>query len=1359
MDERPNLLPGDARLWRVAFGVLVLSAIWLLGRVGDFHCIPVGGIGRVELAGSRTRLDHVLDSLAAAGRHRDSLAARSQRHDSVTTPTCNREEVVRELQDSMPRDYVAIVAYVLALVLGCILAAGVFRDAGQRARAANGSIIIQRLASVLMVTAFVIALGAVAAGAFDWMEDRALTKALAAIGDVDSELRTARLSAYLKFGLGALAAVVAFVGALFWRPPRKADPGGEGTAPEPRGSPTLGDFLAKEWAAIRKRREYLKPGPPWAPSTDSTHPPGLFGLALSGGGIRSATFALGVLQGLRERRVIERVDYLSTVSGGGFAGGWWSAWLSRVPFDFDPSIDPLDSRTFPRREQLEPSRYPRRDVGKADSVAQRSEAGGDPIPEGSLSVIEGDPIHHLRLFANYLTPRTGLLSGDTWRAVTVISRNLILTLLALVPVLFAAVMLAQLYFAASRTQGYAFVCSRPDKVRVDSVVSRARGSIAQGLITADVVRPRNVAKKVDASRLVIDACRLSQDSVPPTERQVVAPSNRQRLTIKTHPEVLKERARAMAAPLGALFAIAVALTLLWLLSTESGIRLTLIGLISLLAAGGLLIRAFIVAHDGSAADAGTAGSFWAGLWADPVARLWFKGALLAIVAASVYTWYGRRSLPPIPADRMRNRLVHYHAIVSVSLAIGAAILLAGGFGHEVAWWFSDPDRGVIARAGGWGAIIASLGSAAFTAMKAAPSPKDETALQRPRLGSRVVFALAPILVLVVLVVLLAWLGNWLLGFGGTTKFTQAIAGVVLLGVALEILLAIGELWERLGSSGNADRQKRLAWLLVLGALIAAVVAVVMLTTLHRHWAVGSIAVTVGLLLFRAITTREQVRGEGVTPLRTRGAPEPRVPEAPRERNRRRWQLAAAAGVGLMLAAAIFIVARTLLRGNPEHTQASAAVVAAMAAILLVAIVVGLELALGVGNSDRAIGLGAVAVVSCGAMVLLHFGAPGQFVPPQIAFARAGYGLVASAVALVIALGWAIDPNLVSLHTFYRARLVRAYLGASNPRRVTHEITETAPGDDIKLSALKNHERGGPYHLINTTLNLVGGRDLTTAQRSAENFVLSSLHCGSGRTGYRDTDKYMTDSMTLGMAVAISGAAVSPNMGSATPSAALAMLMALLNVRIGFWAPTPDRRRFYERQPRLWPVYLLRESLSQTNDLGNYCYLTDGGHFDNTALYALIERGCSTVVVVDDGADPQACFGDMGQVIRRCRIDFGTEIRLDVDAFRPFKDPKDEKDERPHLVLGSIEYSDAHLHQLGYVSEPDRKAAKIGKIYWVKPVVRSLDTVDVRQYRLQNSSFPQQTTADQWYDEAQFESYRQLGMLTGLALGKELEPSP
>jgi hypothetical protein len=61
----------------------------------------------------------------------------------------------------------------------------------------------------------------------------------------------------------------------------------------------------------------------------------------------------------------------------------------------------------------------------------------------------------------------------------------------------------------------------------------------------------------------------------------------------------------------------------------------------------------------------------------------------------------------------------------------------------------------------------------------------------------------------------------------------------------------------------------------------------------------------------------------------------------------------------------------------------------------------------------------------------------------------------------------------------------------------------------------------------------------------------------------------------------------------------------------------DRR---EGQAHLWPFYLAHEFLARSTDTGSYCYLTDGGHFDNTGLYALVERGCRYVIVLDVGAE-------------------------------------------------------------------------------------------------------------------------------------------
>ena len=198
--------------------------------------------------------------------------------------------------------------------------------------------------------------------------------------------------------------------------------------------------------------------------------------------------------------------------------------------------------------------------------------------------------------------------------------------------------------------------------------------------------------------------------------------------------------------------------------------------------------------------------------------------------------------------------------------------------------------------------------------------------------------------------------------------------------------------------------------------------------------------------------------------------------------------------------------------------------------------------------------------------------------------------------------------------------------------------------------------------------------------------------------------------------------------------------------------------------------MLREFTSQTNDLSTYCYLTDGGHFDNTGLYSLVERGCRFIVVADCGADPKPCFQDVGDALRRCRIDFGTEIDLDLT---PLMRPPGVDFTPAHFAVGNIVYSKEHVKSLGWGPPPpvdesateeekkkmeDReRLSRTGVIILFKPTITNKDEpADVRQYKLENSVFPQQTTIDQWFDEAQFESYRRLGHLCAYSFCKDLD---
>src|SRR5947209_12875948 len=132
----------------------------------------------------------------------------------------------------------------------------------------------------------------------------------------------------------------------------------------------------------------------------------LSALCISGGGIRSATFALGILQGLAEKGLLGKFDYLSTVSGGGYIGGWLTAWKHRAG-----GIDNVQSKLYTTTE----------------------------IPKN-----EPDPVQHLREYNNYLSPKLGFFSSDTWTLVATVARNMLLNWLVIVPLLACALMFPRL---------------------------------------------------------------------------------------------------------------------------------------------------------------------------------------------------------------------------------------------------------------------------------------------------------------------------------------------------------------------------------------------------------------------------------------------------------------------------------------------------------------------------------------------------------------------------------------------------------------------------------------------------------------------------------------------------------------------------------------------------------------------------------------------------------------------------------------------------------------------------------------------------------------------------------------------------
>jgi hypothetical protein len=378
-------------------------------------------------------------------------------------------------------------------------------------------------------------------------------------------------------------------------------------------------------------------------------------------------------------------------------------------------------------------------------------------------------------------------------------------------------------------------------------------------------------------------------------------------------------------------------------------------------------------------------------------------------------------------------------------------------------------------------------------------------------------------------------------------------------------------------------------------------------------------------------------------------------------------------------------------------------------------------------------------------------------------------IIASSLAAIMSA--CVDVNEFSLNSFYRGRLVRAYLGAANTNRHPNPFTGFDPEDDcwplatfkenIPKQVLRDLKRsadapteektrddrryGGPFPIYNATVNLVHGDELAWQERKGASFVFTPQVCGYETPwnadsnphafrhldylGYRETSSYAYSPLGvhLGTPMTISGAALSPNMGSYT-RAATGFLMTVFNARLGWWLGNPRHKTTWRKaSPTQGLVYLMKELLGLTNDRAGFVYVSDGGHFENLGIYELIRRRCRFIIACDAEEDAGFAFNGLGNAIRKCREDFGVEINTHVDLIHP---DAATKLSRNHCVVGTIQYPD----QAGF-----------GYLVYIKASIVGDEPEDVLQYRVKCPAFPHQSTGDQWFTESQFESYRRLGL--------------
>jgi hypothetical protein len=352
------------------------------------------------------------------------------------------------------------------------------------------------------------------------------------------------------------------------------------------------------------------------------------------------------------------------------------------------------------------------------------------------------------------------------------------------------------------------------------------------------------------------------------------------------------------------------------------------------------------------------------------------------------------------------------------------------------------------------------------------------------------------------------------------------------------------------------------------------------------------------------------------------------------------------------------------------------------------------------------------------------------------------------IVVGLVFSWRFEINIFGLNQFYRNRLVRCYLGATRWRmgmRRPHAFTGFDKLDDLDVSDFRNPSSSnpahspaphrsyrGPFPILNGALNLGGSSDLGVHTRHSASFAFTPLRAGSDRKAVGYAPMYSSTpggrvfggGVTLGQAVSVSGAAASPNMGYST-SPLVAFLLTIFNVRLGWWFPNPGKRLWWMSRLPISTWYLVKEMFGLADETNHFINVSDGGHFENLAIYELVRRRCKVIIACDAECDSNLAFGSLGNVIRLCEIDFDARIEIDVD---PIRKQKDTGYSRSHCAVGRIFYSNGST----------------GYLIYMKSSLTSDEDASIEQYHSAHAAFPHESTGDQFFAEDQFESYRRLG---------------
>jgi hypothetical protein len=361
--------------------------------------------------------------------------------------------------------------------------------------------------------------------------------------------------------------------------------------------------------------------------------------------------------------------------------------------------------------------------------------------------------------------------------------------------------------------------------------------------------------------------------------------------------------------------------------------------------------------------------------------------------------------------------------------------------------------------------------------------------------------------------------------------------------------------------------------------------------------------------------------------------------------------------------------------------------------------------------------------------------------------------------LVAGLVFSIVVARVSLHRIYREQLSWGFAVSRSGNGVTH----LAP-TEAKLSELAPPSPGAehsfPRLLVSATAN-VASRWPNGKRRGFAPFVFSHDRCGIPGVSGASIETTRLESrrapaglltwseplLSLMSSVAATGAAVSPSMGMRTVPA-LRSFIAIANIRLGRWLPNPlsarIRREVVEGPPEGPPWWSSKKHVGLGSGFDEFVpellglhradapriYVSDGGHYDNLGLLALLRAGCTTIWCVDSEADPKGRAHQLRQVVELAMVELGVAITVDFASFAA----SDGIMATTHAV-GTIDYGEGQG----------------GKLVVIKLGLAPSTPDDLKDRRQTDRAFPYHSTFRyREYRPDRMDAYRRLGIANATA---------